>query len=421
MKPSLSLVCITIALSIFIGVILPAAHLRTEHALDFKAYYVAGHLALNHRNIYDPDLQMQTVREQGLGPDYYPYIYFPFLAVACMPLATLPFVTAQWIWFILSVAAWYSGLVLLARLLILETGIPEQSRMRQVILSVSAISIFYGIFSNMIEGQVNSFIFLLLAVSLTALNARLPLAAGFCLAVVIMIKPQPILVIPYLLLIRRWKTAAATLLCLAAGVTVTTEIIGRSYFMYYIKEILPTFSMQSTSFPPILINAPPNSSVQGAVSRILSDSPWTSAALHLPGAQIIVTRLLVVCLLAATAIFLRHRRHQSPPFITAWIDIGWVLLLSLLVSPLTWDHHFVILPIFVIPLVDTMIRSHRNGLAGGCLLAGWILLALPMEPMNPFWHRSILHQTALYVKTSALLWIWWLYGALLRKQHDDIH
>ncbi len=377
-----------------------------------KSYYVAGHLAIEGRNIYDPGNQMTVVRQQQLGDVYYPYIYFPIVAIGFMPLATLPFNTVQWLWYVLSMLTFLLSLYMLYNTALkhfTQSGKYHYGRYLPGISIIIFPSLMAGLTSNFINGQTNTQILLLLTLCIVALDIRKDYAAGFCLGILAMIKPQPLLIVPYFFIIKRFKAASATIVTFTVGSLLTGILIGWDTFMYYTHEVLPSFAMKATQFPPILINAPPNRSIQGLIMRLFTSSRWNPALINMPNAAPLIARLSVLLIIVITALFLFKRLKQSLSFDQIWTDIGWLALTSVIISPLTWDHHFVLLIVFSVPMAVQLLNRplRRSGLV---MIAAWILIAIPSFPMNTFWHNTHLGHFGLSFQTLALLLLWFVYG-----------
>jgi hypothetical protein len=86
------------------------------HATDFSGYWAGGRALLVGRDPYDPATWAATTAELGTQPpDTAVYGYFPWVAVAMMPLALLPLETAAWIWCAAGIAVASLGLAALLR------------------------------------------------------------------------------------------------------------------------------------------------------------------------------------------------------------------------------------------------------------------------------------------------------------------
>ncbi|MCD4654018.1 DUF2029 domain-containing protein [bacterium] len=412
---TLSILFIVLAFSLLVSVVLPAIKLLNTQALDFKSYYIAGHLALEQKNIYDPLLQLEVSRKQALSQNFYPYIYFPMLALMCMPFAMLSFNAAQWIWFGLSTIFLYASLGVLSKLI--SDYVPGSVQQRRVLgmIIVLACSIMETFYTNAINGQVNTLILLLLVLFIAALSKNRDIAGGICLGFLIIIKPQPAIIIPYLLLTRRFRTAISTILTATIGTIITSWIIGVNNFIYYLKEVAPTFNMIKTSFPPIMIHAPPNSSLPGALSRLFLDSPGTTAPFSQVTYVALISRLAVVGILITTFILIIKRSIQSKPtFAVLWLNSSWLILVSLIISPLTWSHHYVLLLVLFIPYLVAA-WSLRNKMIFLSIAACWLTLSIPMFPMHVRVSNLEFVHLALSIQTLAMLVLWILIGIFMPK------
>src|SRR5262249_8352963 len=171
-----------------------ATHDRVE---DFRAYYdAAGELRAN-RDPYlvDPEL---------------PYVYPPLVACLCMPLTESPIGAAATLF-----APFLIGSVLLAlfvgsREMILRLGAPHNLRMLCAVVLLATVVMFDRIRADLQMFQVNSVILLMLTLALCWLD-RFPILAGAPLGFVMNIKYLSLAYLPYLLIRRRWLTAASML------------------------------------------------------------------------------------------------------------------------------------------------------------------------------------------------------------------
>lgn len=411
-------------ISILVTVVMPAVKLLNTRALDLKSYYIAGHLALAQQNVYDPMLQSHIAQSQGLGTHFYPYIYFPMLALIWMPFATLSFPVVQWIWFILSTICLYGSMVVLWSLTRrFLPGIPETKNLHAAVIVLTCF-ILEGVYTNAINGQINALILLLLVLFLAAIQTDQKIPAGICLGLLIMIKPQPAILIPYLFLVRQTRTALSAFLTAAAGTAITAWIIGWDNFMYYFNEVAPTFNMIKTSFPPILIQAPPNTSIQGMITRLFLMSPFTQPVVTIEAGVMTIIRAVVIIFLGATFYqFFRFRKRQIP-FLQLWLECGWLILLSLLISPLTWSHHYTLLPVLSIPLLLISRLQNRHLLFIFCASC-WIVIAVPMFQMSPWILNSQYVHLALSFQTICMISLyiitgWCLIGRSLQNEADNV-
>jgi alpha-1,2-mannosyltransferase len=189
-------------------------------------------------------------------------------------------------------------------------------------------------------------------------GAGLGLAAG--------VKLVPLIFIPYLLVTRRFRQAAV-----ASAVFAGTAAIGWA--------ALPQASAQWWLGPDFLaasrtgfVGFQANQSLYGLVTRLAGSGPVATATwLGLAGAA------AVIGLLAAA------RLHAA-----GWAAHGWVCcaLTGLLVSPISWDHHWVWIAPLLAVLADGVLRA-RAAIRWAWWLSGGAL-ALAFGAWPSLWNRG---------------------------------
>jgi hypothetical protein len=86
------------------------------HLTDFSGYWAGGRALLVGADPYDPTTWLATTAMLGTQPpDTAVYGYFPWVALAMVPLALLPLETAAWLWCIGSIVVAALGLAALLR------------------------------------------------------------------------------------------------------------------------------------------------------------------------------------------------------------------------------------------------------------------------------------------------------------------
>jgi hypothetical protein len=162
---------------------------------DFLEFYSGAEALLKGNDLY--------------AAGYLGYIYPPMLAFLIMPLAKLSIAQAAWVWLIIKI-----GLLALCGLLAAKE---VQRRLEQPINWISlAIIMLFGMLINidklrteMNMQQSNLLVLLCFVLALQWLDRR-PLLCGLALGFGANIKYVTLVALPYLLLRKRFKTAAAT-------------------------------------------------------------------------------------------------------------------------------------------------------------------------------------------------------------------
>lgn len=428
-----------IAAALAVAFIYPLLQILSRRCLDLPSYYIAGKLALSGRNPYNPVELRMTAQALGMGTLVYPYIYFPMLALIFMPLSLLDYQTVQIGWFLLSQAFFWLSPVLLCAIdaACRPPGVPADRRRSIALIILLCLS--YPLVSNFVNGQVNTLILFLLCAFVLQLIRGFDVQAGILLAIVAMIKPQPLILFPYLVLKRRFRAAMAALAAFVIGTAATASVIGWSNFRYYLHEVLPTFNMVQTSFPPILIYAPPNQSIHGFVFRLLHSTEYSSGFGQWPHLIRPAATAMVVLVFIVSA-WVLVRRQDGARCLSAqaeskgagaasipaaqpdaearrmFRECAFLIVASILLSPITWDHHLVILGIAGASLLFTRPLPDFRRMPGLALLICWIVIMIPMMPFASIWTGSPFAGLGISLKLFAIAGFWALLAAGFRSR-----
>ncbi|MCG5430809.1 mannosyltransferase [Mycobacterium sp. MYCO198283] len=314
--------------------------------------YVGGAATLGTgRDLYDFVYADQT-------PDFpLPFTYPPFAAVVFYPLHLLPFGLVALCWQLATIAALY-GVVRLSQRL-------AGGGRREVAFAWTAVACWLEPLRSTFDyGQVN--VLLVLAV-LAAVASTRWYWSGLLVGLAAGIKLTPAVAGLYFAGTRRW--AAACWSAVAFGLTVGVSLLivgtpGRRYFTELLGDA-DRVGPVGTSF---------NQSWRGAISRILGDD----AGYRWP--VLVAVGLTAVLAVAAW----RGLRPSATGDRLGAICV--VSLFGLLLSPISWSHHWV----WVVPL---MIWLRHGPLRDepGARLFGWGWLALTV--IGPPWLLSFAQPT----------------------------
>jgi len=299
--------------------------------------YVGGAGALDHRGtLYDYVYADQT-------PDFpLPFTYPPFAAVAFYPLHLIPFGILAFAWQLGTIAALYGVVRISQRLL------PGPTGGRRIAMLWTAVGVWIEpLRSNFDYGQIN--VLLVLAVLYAVYSARWWLS-GLLVGLAAGVKLTPAVSGLYFVGARRWGATVFSAVVFFGTIAVSALIVG-DQTRYYFTELLGDASRAGpigTSF---------NQSWRGGISRILGhDAGYGPLVL----AGIAITAVLA--LLAWRAIGGASGRLGA---------IVIVQLFGLLLSPISWTHHWVWLIPLMIWLLHGPLRERR-----GAQVLGWGWLAL---------------------------------------------
>ena len=284
-------------------------------------------------------------------PDFpLPFTYPPFAAVVFYPLTLVPFGLLALAWQLGIVAALYGVVRTSQRLL---TVAPRHDPRRVAMLWTAAGIWTEPLRSTFDYGQVN--VVLVLAVLGAVYSSRWWLS-GLLVGLAAGVKLTPAVSGLYFLGARRWGAAVFSAVVFVATVGLSLLVVG-DQARYYFTDLLgdaDRVGPVGTSF---------NQSWRGAISRILGYDagygPWVLAG-------IVVTAALA--LVAWRAVGGAQDRLAA---------IVIVQLFGLLLSPISWTHHWV----WVIPLMIWLLHGPLARRLGARVLGwGWLALALVGVP-----------------------------------------
>ncbi|MGI9161443.1 MAG: mannosyltransferase [Mycobacterium sp.] len=291
-------------------------------------------------------------------PDFpLPFTYPPFAALMFYPLSKLPFAVVAFGWQIGTIAALY-GVVRLSQRLISPAAVADGGHRRAMLWT--ALGIWTEPLRSTFDyGQVN--VILVLAV-LWAVSSTRWWLSGLLVGVAAGIKLTPAISGLYFLGVRRWGTAVFAAVIFAGTVVFSLAVIGQQA-RYYFTDLLGDASRVGpigTSF---------NQSWRGGISRILGqDAGYGPQVL----AGIAVTAVLAALAwraLGATWTGSTDRDRLGSLLV--------VELFGLLISPISWTHHWIWLVPLMIWLFDGPWCSRRGSRALGWT---WLLLTVVGVP-----------------------------------------
>ncbi|MFD5830054.1 glycosyltransferase 87 family protein [Lentzea sp. NPDC060358] len=295
--------------------------------VDLRVYLASGQAVRDGQSLYD-----LTVLSPLYGP--MSYTYPPLAAIVVFaPLSFLPIGPASLVWNAAS-------LVALGAVVWLTLGIAgvRDRRVRGALAvgGLVLVSLLLPVRVQLIAGQINAFLLLLVLLDFRPgagrwRGAGIGIAAG--------LKVTPLIFLAYLLVTRQWaaaRTAALAFLgTVAAGAAVAP---GDS------REYWGGLVLESSRVADVFVT--PNQSLSGAMARALGtvgfDRWWLVVLAAVALAGLAVARVL-------------HRRGSD------FLGFSAAALTSLLVSPVSWEHHWV----WVLPLLVWLaVRASQQRSAG---------------------------------------------------------
>jgi alpha-1,2-mannosyltransferase len=305
----------------------------TYNALDFRIYMWGGHAVLDDSRLY-----------LALAYGHW-FTYSPFAAIVFVPVAALPLAVARVGWDLASVAALaYSC----TRIVQLAGYRPTRLAVAGFVAAAMALD---PVWETLFLGQIN---LILLALILTDVwlvsRGSSGLAVGVGVGIAAAIKLTPAIFIVFFLLAGRTRAAFV-----AAGTFVLCGLIG-----FLVAPHASKLYWEHLSHDTTRVGAP----------YISNQSPY-AAAIRIAGGQAhigwwwaMVSLAFAVIGLVVAAILVRRRDWLAATAVTG--------MTGLLVSPVSWAHHWV----WILPVLVLLLRSGHRIAAGACYL---------LFAVAPFW------------------------------------
>jgi alpha-1,2-mannosyltransferase len=300
-----------------------AAHLSYMAAMRDLVVYRDGGLIVRHVSpAYDP--HRASPLYDWVGQHGVQFTYPPFAAVLFSVASVLSWTAMRWAMTLASLAALGLSLWLVFGAL----GYRESKAIRLgATLGVSALALATEPVQQTLSlGQVNLLLMLLIVADLLTGGALTPGGRtrwwhGIGIGIAAGVKLTPLIFIPYLLLIRRYRQAAT-----AGGVFAATAALGYAILpgdsgIYWAHGLF----LKANRI--VFLGTRGNQSLRGILTRLAGSVsagqvPWLAAA-------------VVVAVAGLAAAALLYRARQPVPAMLA------CALTGLLISPLSWDHHWV--------------------------------------------------------------------------------
>lgn len=302
--------------------------------------YVDGSAALLDGNLYD-----YTYSE--LTPDFpLPFTYPPFAALVFLPLHYLPFGLVGVLWQLLTIGALYLLVKMSLELLLGSRALDP--RWTSIAMVWTAVGMWTEpVRSTLDYGQVN--VFLALGAMVAVRSSRWWVAGGL-VGVIAGIKLTPAITGLYFVLRRRWRAAAFSAVAFAGTVGLSYLVVGseaRRYFEHLLGD--------ASRIGPV--GSVWNQSMRGALSRLLGhdvESGWL---------------WLTAVAVAAVLALLAWRSLGAEDLLGTLVVVQ---VFGLLISPISWSHHWV----WLIPMLIWLVHGPLSDRCGSRVLAACWLAAI---------------------------------------------
>ena len=290
--------------------------------VDVEVYRMAGVSILDGRPVYAAMTE---------APQLLPFTYPPFAAILAIPLALIPFGLVGWLWTAAQVVAttgivWYAGYRLIHR-----TG--PWAPLTLAVLTAPMLWL-HPVSDGIRFGQINAFLVLAIVMDLRRPRPRVLAAVpeGVLVGLATAIKLTPGVFIVHYVVCRRWREAAT-----AVGTAVTVTLLS----WLALPEASFAFWGSALEDPARLgpNGGTSNQSIRGVLLRI---------APH--GATGTLLWLLLAGTVAVAGFGLARRLWRQGDSIGEVAVVG---LIAVLVSPVSWVHHFHWMVVVILALLGS--------------------------------------------------------------------
>jgi len=355
--------------------------LRAERGIgaDFNVYWSAARvfLGMEPGDLY-PGGMPGTVSEAH--PDGLAFTYPPFAAALFAPMAFLPFKIAL----ALHTASIFAGAAVLAFWFVRRFG-PKLPRLEQTALTAAgaaAMLLTVPWMETLKFGQINHVLMIMIIGDVYLLHR----GRGMFVGIAAGIKLTPIVLLVFFVARRDWKGAATAIASFAATVGIMFLLSPADALTYW------GGALSDTSRVGDVANVS-NASVNGLIARLGVEGSTATVAWLAASAAVGFMALLAI-----------QRRRASGEVA---LSLSFAALAMLLVSPISWTHHWVWVALVVAALAVSATRTRHPewplALAGVTALFFYAPL-LAVIPGSSAWLPGITADTRVLVALAILTW-----------------
>lgn len=362
------------------------------YRIDIDVYRMGARAWLDGHPLYTDDAQFHT--RSGLD---LPFTYPPLAAIAFVPFAWLPLPAA-------AAAITCSTLVLLVlAVTIVLTGLdvrldpaiaPEPGWLQRVWLAAAIVAVaaiaFEPVRSNFGFGQINAVLMALVIAD--CVPRRTPWPRGVLLGLAVALKLTPAVFVLYFLLRRDYRAALTTAVSFLAATALGFALAWRDSWQYWTGTVHHTDRIGGAA-----LNT--NQNVAGALARTALDE-------HQRSLWWMVASLAV---LAVTVWATRRVLRATQPAGAPILALICVALFGLIVSPVSWSHHWV----WTVPaVVVTGVLGYRcrSTALGAVSAAGFALMALSPLYLLPEHHEAA---APWWRQLVGMSYVWWALAVII--------
>jgi hypothetical protein len=318
---------------------------------DFPQDYIAGRQLLAGKSVYpshfaDIYTSLLSINESQQTNVYQRIEHLnphpPFTAMLLFPLWFLSFHQAAFLWGLITILCMFLSIFLLIKS-------EDISLLYFPLISLFVLA-WPPFQSNLYFGQISVLVTLFVTTGWYFLKKHRENMSGIFIALATMLKFYPGLFIVYFLVTKRWKAFRSSII-ISGVIIILTLIVTKYDFFHLIFNVMP----QDIKYWQADMM---NSSLNGFFSKLfLPMLTFNTTAFTLFISSFMKNLLFYTTagsLLFYSILYIIRYNHNN--------DLGFslFLILSLLLSPLCWDHFFTLLLISFVILIKELIRRNNN-------------------------------------------------------------
>lgn len=312
---------------------------------------------------------------------FIPHVYPPFTSVFFVPFMVFSYDTAEIVWVAASIVMYVLSILLLF-------GVFKRNMLRTLELFIFSVLnfTFFPLKFTLGMGQVNTFVLLCISLFLYfTVKRKNDIFAGNVIAFAIGMKLYPILLIPYLLLVKKWKILMSVALTMSSVIFLSLAFFGYEIHLFFLNEVLPSLTNGWKDYYY-------NQSISGFVSVILSEERNRQFFYTIGSAFFLIPALIIL--------LLKRKKYLY--------SVSLILITSLLVNKFSWQHHYVLL----IPSLFILFFTAKSRVVKILVGASYVLMAINIEyPLN---FHPVIQFHALW--GAVLLYVLTLYSLVFEKR-----
>jgi alpha-1,2-mannosyltransferase len=238
-------------------------------------------------------------------------------------------------------------------------------------------------------GQINLWTTVFICLFIYGYTARRhPAWTGLSLACAVVLKIYPAGLLAYLVLKRQWKAIGWCCAGIAACYGLAAVTIPPNIWEAWWEAVGSRGSYGDAPVGLFTPAGPWNQGMQGLVMRLFTDNQFNVALFHSPALAkgLTYTLALFILGLGGALLWWRDRRGLGD---AEELELGMMLVVMVVVVPLSWVHHTVMILPGIIAAARALWGSERKGLwllffISACIVA-WPWACFPQERFRLFW------------------------------------